>query len=99
VRISAATPGPSRLRDYCGFFLLVFGLVFWWVFCFVVGGLLLLLEVASPERPGKPMANGKAVIAGVMIRNETTAKEPNAKKSRRGPHATMRNDTKQCGRN
>jgi hypothetical protein len=81
-----------------GFFLLVFGLVFL-VFCFVGGGLLPLLKVAAPERPGKSMAKGKAVIDGVMIRNETKAKEPNAKKSRRGPHATIRNDTKYCGRN
>jgi hypothetical protein len=67
--------------------------------CFVGGGLLPLLEVASPERPGKSMAKRKAVIDGVLIRNETKAKEPNAKKSRPGPHATMRNDTEYCGRN
>jgi hypothetical protein len=51
VHISAATSGPLRLRNCCGFFfLLVFGLVFL-VFCFVGGGLLPLLKVAAPERP------------------------------------------------
>jgi hypothetical protein len=50
---------------FVGFWFGVFGV------CFVGGGLLPLLEVASPERPGKPMAKGKAVIDGVMIRNES----------------------------
>jgi hypothetical protein len=36
----------SRRRTCCGFFVLVFGLVFL-VFCFVSGGLLPLLEVAA----------------------------------------------------
>jgi hypothetical protein len=89
----------SRRRDCFGFFFCWFLVWCFLVFCFVGGGLLPLLKVAFPERPGKFMANGKAVIAGVRMRNETKAKEPNAKKSRRGPHATMRNDTKPEVRN
>jgi hypothetical protein len=73
--------------------LLVFGLVFL-VFCFVGGGLLPLLEVASPERPDKSMAKGKAVVDSVMIRNETKAKEPNAKGSQRRRNAMLPNETK-----
>jgi hypothetical protein len=64
------------------------------VFCFVGGGLLPHLEVASPERPGKSMAKGKAVIDSVMIRNETKAKEPYAKEGHRRRNATLCNETK-----
>jgi hypothetical protein len=60
---------------FVGFWFGVFGVLF------VGGGLLPLLEVAAPERPGKSMAKDKAVMDGVMIRNETKAKGPNAKKS------------------